>query len=783
MNNTDFQASILNFSALPGSTPNENFSTFIGYARNIATNTGLRWNIELDANGVACAGHEWDLRKIANDGRPKTYVLRTFSKCDDALRKMVEKNLIQPEFAIVRSVSEGWQDLIKAHSLDHVLVRQKSLSYIGSSSNAWRFLATVSNKEPWEITSDDVILACEISDECQKTKNGRTVILMGLMRSFADPLHLFDACPIASLVNRRTKGRVARAKFTQIESKLPKTLSDRKTEEKLPERRAFWELIRIVFTEKPLTLNDAIRFSMVKLLLITGLRVGEIALLPLDWRRTRSYLNEAGKPAGESGGISEALMIRHFAEKQGTNLLYETTQFVPDMFKTEVESIFEEAIRLTEPLRTTLKSQYESGRIFPQYQPEQLVDAIEMYTHLTGNPVWEAAPLSPAVVNCLLQYKNTLDQTKLLPLPELQKNSIRVAAAVSRYYAQNKRENGLVLRDSYGIPDHGTGLRGKFLLISDVEKYVTRYVPTKLSDLNTMSLDNGTEMKPWEALFIMPKRAVGAGRGDSVLDPSKTFSVGVADESLLMTTLGDKGQKERHSLFSVYGQTEADRALSIKTHSFRHLQNTELFRLGVADTIITKRFNRRSVAQSYVYDHRSLAEEMDQLELPDEWALVLGESKAATVAKMITTGRANGPIVREFRHIQTTEGDEAALQFLSAEADGFHATPYGTCLNSFTVDPCPTHLECFNGCRHLSATNLPEQIENLVVLQGKLKLALKHAQAKPDGSVGKSNQIAHAQVRLDGVKKLLTTPTGQAVFPDGIDHSAPNQFRSVLNVA
>lgn len=782
MKNTDSQTSIFNFSALPSSTPNENFSTFIEHARNIAKNTGLRWNIDLNAKGVACSGHEWDLRKIANDGRPKTYVLRKFSNCEDALLKMVEKNLIQPAAATIRPVSQGWQELIKAHTLDHVLVRKKSLGYIGSSSNAWRFLATVSNKEPWEITSDDVILACEISEECQKTKNGRTVILMGLMRSFADPMHLFDACPLASLVNRRTKGRVARAKFTQIENKLPKTLSERKSEEKLPERKAFWELIRIVFTEKPLTLNDAIRFSMVKLLLITGLRVGEIALLPLDWRRTRSYLNETGKPAGESGGISESLMIRHFAEKQGTNLLYETTQFVPDMFKAEIESIFEEAIRLTEPLRATLKSQYESGRIFPQYQPEQLVDAIEMYTHLTGNPVWEAAPLSPAVTDCLAQYKETLDHKKLFNLSKLQNGTETVAAAISRYYSRINRNRGLILRDSYGNPNYGRGVRGKYLLISDVEKYVTLHVPTKLSDLNTLSLDNGAEMKPWEALFVMAKRAVGAGRGDSVLDPSKTFSVGVADESLLMTTLGDKGQKERQSLFSVYGQTEADRALSIKTHSFRHLQNTELFRLGVADTIITKRFNRRSVAQSYEYDHRSLAEEMDQLELPDEWALVLGESKAATVAKMITAGKANGPIVREFRQIQTSDGDQAALQFLSAEADGFHATPYGTCLNSFTVDPCPTHLECFNGCRHLSATNLPEHVENLVVLQGKLRLALKHAQAKPDGSVGKSNQIAHAQVRLDGVEKLLITPTGQAVFPDGIDHSAPKQFRSVLNV-
>ncbi|NCA71721.1 MAG: hypothetical protein EOM91_16900 [Sphingobacteriia bacterium] len=40
-----------------------------------------------------------------------------------------------------------------------------------------------------------------------------------------------------------------------------------------------------------------------------------------------------------------------------------------------------------------------------------------------------------------------------------------------------------------------------------------------------------------------------------------------------------------------------DRRLTLQSHALRHLQNTELFRLGVADTIITKRFNRRSVAQ------------------------------------------------------------------------------------------------------------------------------------------------------------------------------------------
>jgi hypothetical protein len=59
------------------------------------------------------------------------------------------------------------------------------------------------------------------------------------------------------------------------------------------------------------------------------------------------------------------------------------------------------------------------------------------------------------------------------------------------------------------------------------------------------------------------------------------------------------------NLFAKYGETDDDRALKIESHMLRHLQNTELFRLGVADTIISKRFNRRSVAQSYEYDHRS----------------------------------------------------------------------------------------------------------------------------------------------------------------------------------
>ena len=168
----------------------------------------------------------------------------------------------------------------------------------------------------------------------------------------------------------------------------------------------------------------------------------------------------------------------------------------------------------------------------------------------------------------------------------------------------------------------------------------------------------------------------------------------------------------------------------LASHTLRHLQKTELFRLGVADTIISKRFNRRSVAQSYEYDHRSLTEELDQPEPPADVEMALGE-KASTVAKIIQPGKASRPIVDELRKIQSNEGDTAAFELLKIEANGFRATPHEHRLNSFTFDPCPKHLECFAGRRHFSATNLPENRRHLKTLELKLAAAVEIAETRP----------------------------------------------------
>ena len=65
--------------------------------------------------------------------------------------------------------------------------------------------------------------------------------------------------------------------------------------------------------------------------------------------------------------------------------------------------------------------------------------------------------------------------------------------------------------------------------------------------------------------------------------------------------------------------------------------------MGVSDAIITKRFNRNSVAQSHVYDHRSLAEDLKAIEIPEEAKSILS-GKAEDTFRMITAGLAKGPI-------------------------------------------------------------------------------------------------------------------------------------------
>lgn len=787
---------------------NSYLDTYVQDGRAIAEQRGVQWDVPLDLEGVAISGRGWNLTEMVGDSPPPITWMNDFGTD----RGTVEQLNCAPGFGPVRTyrkvpLSQGWQDFLMACAIDQLFVRRNTCPHVvGNVVRPLRVLATCSpDTEPWQITADHVAFAISTARKIQPS--GKLAdLIFGVVKNILDLNHLTNAGPLCPSLVRDKKVHKRTSKFTKAQEEIRSDLEERKNAEKLPERRAFWELTRIVFTEEPKSFLDFLRFSLTKVLILTGLRDGECTMLPADWKRYREHFDCKGRPAGQAGGISKSLTLRHFAEKQRTLYedsiaLFETVQFVPLMFEDILTSTLDQVVQATQPLRNTLQRQIETGRVLPQFEPGDLVRAAELYTYLTGNPFVTDLP-KEVRQRYVATYRHDYNPKIFEELRSAQLEAIREGQGLSiAAYMYYRRFKGPPLRRLNGSAWEGKkNFAQMYLRIGEVEEFLKSELPTKQSDSTAIRLANG-ELSASELMFLMPKRALAEGLGAGLCDVTRACAVGRFDRNMISNALSGSSKL---TLFEAYGQTDQDRELRLLPHSLRHLQNTELFRLAVADTLITKRFNRKSVAQSYHYDHRSLSEDLEMIDLKPEIEARLGE-KSATIARLIKSGLGQGPIVEAFKKIQREQGEEAAIEYLVVEADGFHSTPWGNCINSFTVDPCKQHVECINGCRHLLATGITEHRSALVQLEVKFETAIKaieirkqsiaqgsplnlkssrkrskptdlsvppkNMKAVPFSGIGMENQLKHAKTRLAGVRKLLATHEGYQVFPDGPDLS------------
>lgn len=761
---------------------NKHYLSYIKYGKELAERFNIDWNIQTTLDGAVDKNQRWNLTTITKSTPPPTHWLSDLGEYANIIKLFEKDNPLRKK----RELSSGWKDLIKAVTLDFALIKKiKTGTLISSVIPPLKVIATCSQVEPWELKIDHLFYSIEMAQQSQ-TSGALADWVIGVTKNILDRNHISNFGPLYPLLSsiKRKNNRNKKSSIIKTQEQLLIDLENRKKAEKLPDKQAFWELMRIVFTEKPLSFVDALRFAQVKLMLICGLRIGEATLLPADWKRKRTYITKDGESPSLSGGYSQALMLRHFAEKQkyrghsGSSLI-ESTQYIPQIFENILEETLDNVLKITKPLRDTLEKQIKQNRILPWFDLNSFISAKELYPYLSGNPIF-LETFEKDISLYRSQYFESFDVSVLNHVVKLQMLATTDRASFNFYMFYNrlcKKVTTYSASHMMWSKHENKDWNNVYFSIREIEDYLKLNKKTKLSDTEPFHLNN-ILLQPYELLFLIPKRALSEQRQDSIFDISRSYGIGRFDASTMTAVLTGSGNTTP-SLFKLYGQTEQDKLLSLSPHSLRHLQNGELFRLGIADTIISKRFNRKSIAMSYEYDHRSLGEQLEEVELPPDIESQLGD-KTATVARLIKSKRASGPIVEKFNKIQQEQGEMAAFEFLKVEADGFHSTPYGHCINSFTVDPCPKNLECFAGCNYLSATNLPEQRRSLETLLVKFEDALRIVQNKSITTIGRNNQIEHASQRIQGIKKLLNTPNGQQVFPEGKDYSIKNQLNGSI---
>lgn len=758
------------------------FDQFIEDGKVLAERHGLSWDVPYDPHtGAIPKAHWWDLGTAAGKVERPRKQISTFaanSAAVAAVRSVTGRNHADV-------MTPAWISFFKATAVHDLFVKGRTPgNFTSNISNSLRILAICAGDTPPPLLSASIVSAAYNAALIATPSAKRASTMKALIANWLDGTGLAEQRPLAQYCtpdprNSLSLEREERIKAThrrQTDNKRPAPLRSDLSQvhyaEKLPSEAALAELIRIVFGAKPDTFSDLVRFHQARILLVTGFRVGELVSLP-----SNCLIVEHPAPTNPRmfGPQTPIVMLRNFAEKQmpaGRGFeLTEATQHVPPLLVPTVMSSVAAVLRATEPLRRLAKAQRETGSLFPDLRPEELVPWTEAYTRASGMMRVTVSEIPKSLKDA---YREGYNVMALRAIREHQARALMsspVSPRVRDYFRRVEvdRAGRSILRDSEGselllAKRERLAGRAPFVRVGELEDYIRKALLTKLPE-QRLSRSSRGEVGLEDRLFLIPGRALAEAKHDAIIDIERYFSVQSASAPDLELQIGGN---EGGRLFQRYGASEKERRYGINPHSLRHLQNTELFSRGVADTVISRRYNRKDRDQSYVYDHRTLAEHLEEME-PEKARLaksMLGP-KARQAFDLIRGGKITGPVVSTFQRIQLEEGDEAAFEFLNAEAGALHFTPYGFCLNSFAASPCVKHLECFNRCSHLVRTDSPEEQKNLTELSRKYEIHIERLRAQPSKAPNYGTQLAHAQERLAGVQAALAQTPGQPVFASG----------------
>jgi hypothetical protein len=493
-----------------------------------------------------------------------------------------------------------------------------------------------------------------------------------------------------------------------------RAVKQRKSDDRLPSREAMEAYARC--SNNPLSESEEILLRVIDLLIATGQRGNEVAVIPYDCWVERPIkgttgdvvVDANGKPLVECG-------IRYFAEKQ---------------FQSRVHWLAESDVPLARRAVERLKVLTQEQRKIARWQEAH------------PGRLWDYSP------------QTSMSQDEVLHWIGLSQNR-DTYRNLNVYLSRN----GI---DPYREPGRRTSLNR--YLAGDIERFLVPKLRGHAALVENAGGSLRVVLRTSETLAIAFDGQFRLGGREANVFRAIPRRVTLLD---INHALGSDAKYA--SIFSRRSLTESDGSpIKLTSHQPRHWRNTIYHLTGMSDVQQALALGRKRLDQNVYYQHTSIEENTAAHQ--EFLAFNSHHERIDFLHTGIRDKRIQGALTDSYHALLSDKGTTTAEAFLTVHATALHVTPFGGCIHDFSQAPCPKHLQCWNGCSHLHLMGTPSERTNLEKQAENLTTAITIMRDAGAGEAGSDVWLADQEDKLNNLKSVLARDTNagvQRVFPNG----------------
>ncbi|MCU0091393.1 hypothetical protein N8H72_15585 [Pseudomonas koreensis] len=495
-----------------------------------------------------------------------------------------------------------------------------------------------------------------------------------------------------------------------------RAVKQRRSDEKLPSREAMEAYA--LCTNSPLSDSEEILLRVIDLLIATGQRGNEVAVIPYDCWVERPIKGKTGDVVQDANGrhLIEC-GIRYFAEKH---------------FQSRVHWFAESDVPLARRAVERLKVLTQEQREIARWQEEH------------PGRLWDYSPqkaMSEVEVLRWLGFSQSRDTNRNMYM----------------YFLRNG------IHPCEQIKDRAKAIKRSYLA-GDIERFLVPKLREHAALTENMGGKLSIILKTSEALAIAFDGQFRLGGREANVFRAIPRRVTLVD---INQALGS--DDARASIFSRRSLTESDGTpIRLTSHQPRHWRNTIYHLTGMSNVQQALALGRKRLDQNVYYQHTSIEE--DTAAQHGFLAFSSHHERIDFLHAGIREKRIQGALTDSYHALLSDRGTTTAEAFLTVHATALHVTPFGGCIHDFSQAPCPKHLQCWNGCSHLHLMGTPSERSNLKKQAKNLTKAISSMRKSGAGEAGSDVWLADQESKLNNLKSVLARDSNvgvQRVFPNG----------------